>query len=412
MNSKKRILVLSADAGFGHRSASRALVAAIESAHGQDCEVILSNPLDSPKTPSWLREVQTDYDRIARELPRLYKLGYDLSDTNSVSRLAENALRVLLFRSLREILHQTKPELIISTYPLYQAPLGTIFALEGCAVPLVCVVTDLVTVHASWFSDEADLTIVPTPVVRDLALAAGLESGCVEVIGIPVHPKISSETRNKEDIRRELGWDPSRVTFLAVGSKRVGRLPEALNALNHSGLPIQLAIAAGGDEALYARLSATKWHLPVKLYNFVDTMPTMMRAADAMISKAGGLVVTESLAAGLPLVLIDALPGQEIGNAEFVVSGGAGEMALDPMRCLEVVFHWLEGGGKLLREASDAARGLGRPRAAFDIVERGLSLARAGACPEVPRSRGAAAWGQVKESLQELFKKFGESWED
>lgn len=401
---KIRILVLTANAGFGHRSASKAIVAAIEQEYGEDCEVFVSNPLDSSMTPAWLRDVQTDYDRIATQMPQLYKFSYDFSDTAALSKIAENGLRVLLFRSLRSAVCEAAPDVIISTYPLYQAPLGSIFAMQGRAIPLVCVVTDLATVHTVWFSQDADLTVVPTEVVRDLGLAAGLAPSKLEVIGIPVHPRISSETRKREDVRASLGWDPGRTTFLAVGSKRVSGLPECLNALNHSALPIQLAVVAGGDDALYSRLKAVDWHLPVHLYNFVDNMPEMMRASDATLSKAGGLIVTESLAAGLPLLLVDVLPGQEVGNADFVVQGGAGDMAVDPIQCLEKAFHWLEDGGRVLRQRAEAARSLGRPRAAMDIVDRALALAAAG-------SRGTLST-QVRDRIVELFKRFGESCED
>jgi 1,2-diacylglycerol 3-beta-galactosyltransferase len=400
---KIRILVLTANAGFGHRSACKALVAAIEREHGEDCEVVASNPLDSPLTPSWLREIQADYDHIATELPKLYKLGYDLSDTAAVGKFVENALRVLLFRSLRKTIRDARPDVIISTYPLYQAPLGTVFAMEGRAIPLVCVVTDLATIHSIWFSSDADLTIVPTPLVRDLGLAAGLESARLEVIGIPVNPRFSSGTGDKAGLRARLGWEPDRIALLAVGSKRVSGLPECLDVLNHSGLPIQLAVAAGGDDALFARLKAMTWHLPVKLYNFVEELSEMIQASDMIVSKAGGLIVTESLAAGRPILLVAALPGQEAGNADYILRGGAGEMATEPVQCLKTVFHWLADDGRILKERSEAARGLGRPRAASDIVERALALAKA--------PRGAAP-RQLRDRLVELFKRFGESWED
>jgi UDP-N-acetylglucosamine:LPS N-acetylglucosamine transferase len=49
-----------------------------------------------------------------------------------------------------------------------------------------------------------------------------------------------------------------------------------------------------------------------------------MRAADCILSKAGGLTVSEALVCGLPLILVDIIPGQETGNANHVVYGNAG----------------------------------------------------------------------------------------
>ncbi len=218
---KKRILILTADAGFGHRSAAKALAAALEEGRPGECEYEIANPLDHEKTPAWLHAAQSDYDRIAREAADLYKLSYDVSDRLVVSRMIENAMRVLLYRAMRDIVHRYRPDAIISTYPLYQAPLGAYFALSRCYVPLVCVVTDLATVHHIWFSGDADLTIVPTEIVRDLALGAGLAPERVELIGIPVHPRFSAlhdaASAGKAGFKAALGLLPNRPTVLAVG---------------------------------------------------------------------------------------------------------------------------------------------------------------------------------------------------
>jgi 1,2-diacylglycerol 3-beta-galactosyltransferase len=155
-----------------------------------------------------------------------------------------------------------------------------------------------------------------------------------------------------------------------VGSKRVQRLPDFLRVLNHSALSVQLAVVAGGDDELYAELQRTEWHLPTHLYNWVEDMPTLMRAADCVISKAGGLIIAETLACGLPLLLIDVLPAQEKGNVDIVLGSGAGDLALTPSDALDVLYHWLADGGALLAQRASNARAAGQPRAAFEIAER------------------------------------------
>ncbi|MDP3177205.1 MAG: glycosyltransferase, partial [Spirochaetaceae bacterium] len=225
---------------------------------------------------------------------------------------------------------------------------------------------------------DADLTIVPTPTVRDLALGAGVRPERIEEIGIPVHPRLSAGATDKATLRRSLGWREDLTTVLAVGSKRVSKLEGFLNVLNHSGLPLQLAVVAGGDERLFSSLSATEWHVPAKVYDYVADMPAMMRAADCMASKAGGLIVSESLAVGLPLFIIEAIPGQESGNAEYVVRGGAGDIAVDPLRALETMRHWLLDDGSLFRERAAKAARLGRPGAANEIAARVMAFAHRG----------------------------------
>jgi UDP-N-acetylglucosamine:LPS N-acetylglucosamine transferase len=111
------------------------------------------------------------------------------------------------------------------------------------------------------------------------------------------------------------------------------------------------------------------------VYNFVDEMGTFMRGADSVLGKAGGLTVSEALACGLPMILVDVIPGQEIGNAEHVVSGNAGVLANDPSEVLEAMAHWLDKDQFHYRQQAQNARRLGRPRAAFDIAEQIWALA-------------------------------------
>lgn len=44
-----------------------------------------------------------------------------------------------------------------------------------------------------------------------------------------------------------------------------------------------------------------------------------MKCADMIITKPGGLTVTEALACNIPLVIFDAIPGQEEENADFLI---------------------------------------------------------------------------------------------
>ena len=405
MAESKRILILTADAGFGHRSAANAIEAALKERHGEECQVDVVNVLDAERTPAVLRESQADYDRMAKESPELYKLGYEASDAPVPAALFENALTVMLVRPMRETLEQYQPDAVVSTYPLYQAPLAAINALSKRAVPVVTVVTDLATVHRIWFNNGVDRCLVPTEAVRQLAVESGMDPDKVEVTGLPVNPAIAQDDRDPAEVRRALGWRPDLTTVLAVGSKRVGHLPDVLRALNHSALPIQIAAVAGGDDDLYEHLQSVEWHTPAHVYNFVKNMPDLMRASDAVICKAGGLIVTESLARGLPLLLVDVIPGQEEGNALFVVDGGAGRQIESPVDALETLFDWLDNGGAQLAETARNAQQLGRPAAAYTVAEYAWMSAQR-VTPDQPER-----YSKERPRISDLLKLFDLSWE-
>jgi 1,2-diacylglycerol 3-beta-galactosyltransferase len=365
----KQIIILTADYGFGHRSAANAIAAALQETHGQDCHVEIVNPLDDPHSPAFLREDQSNYNRLVRELPDLYKLGYRVSENRMAGSLLKSTWTLMLFNVLRKIVHKIKPDVIVSTYLFYQGILSAIFEVEKQRIPLLTVVTDLASVNRLWFHPAADLCLVPTQIVYDLAIEAGLPAEKVKITGIPVRTELKKGRQDQSAVRLSLGWRQDLFTVLAIGSMRVVHIYDSLHVLNHSGLPLQLVIATGGDQELFQHLQDTEWHVEAHLYNFVSEMATFMRAADCVLCKAGGLTVSEALACGLPLILIDIIPGQETGNADYVVSGNAGTQVRDPIEVLEAMCHWIEKDRHLYNQLAQNARQLGCPHAAYDVAE-------------------------------------------
>ena len=375
---KKRILILTADAGFGHRSAANAVAAALKQQYGEQVEPAILNPLDDRRTPFFLRDSQSDYDKIVRAVPELYRLGYEASDGAVPGAVMESVIELLLLEVMAETLRQHQPDAVVTTYPLYQAALKSSYITEHYDVPLLTVVTDLATVHRIWFHHKVDACLVPTRAVQDLAIGYGIPPEKVHLTGLPVNPAIAGERRTQAEIRASLGWRTDLPAILAVGSSRVKHLVEAVEVLNHAGFPLQLAVVAGRDKALFHQLQQVDWHVPVHLYEFVSDMPALLHAADGVVCKAGGLIVTEALACGLPLMLVDVLPGQEAGNADFVVQNGAGDLATSSLAVLETTCHWLADGGALLKQRAAAASRIGRPQAAFEAASLAWQAAQAG----------------------------------
>lgn len=233
MTGIKRILILTADAGFGHRSAANAVAEALQELHPQDCAVEIINPLLDKRVPAILRTSGTNYDRLVRRMPQFYKWNYEVSDFGPTSAVVRNAVAAMLLQVMDDLVRRCQPDAIVAPYPLYQSPLATVFALRQCAIPMLTVVTDLAPVHRIWFHKAADLCLVSMPAVRDQAIEAGLSPDKVVVTGIPVHPDLARDDRKPAAVRAELGWAPELRAVLAVGSKRSRHLLGFLRALNH-----------------------------------------------------------------------------------------------------------------------------------------------------------------------------------
>jgi 1,2-diacylglycerol 3-beta-galactosyltransferase len=365
----KNILILTVDAGFGHRATANAVAEALNRKYGETCNINVVNPLDDKRVPSRLRDIQYDYDRMIRDIPFLYKLGYDALDAKIATSMIDNTASIIFWDLMIKVLEEYQPDVILSTFPIFQKTLIDIFDFLDKQIPVITIVTDLVSVHTLWFNRRIDYCLVATEAVKKIAITNGVPENKILITGIPAHPQIIQEQRTKQEIRKELDLDPDLPTFLAVGSKRVAGLLDTLNVLNHMGYPLQIIAVAGKDEILFQDLQSMDWHVPVKLIEYTKQMPMLMKASDAIISKAGGLITTESLAAGLPILLIDVLPGQEEGNARYVVSNGAGDLSSTPVEALEIVSHWLSDDQKLLKQRTKNAIRIGKPNAAFEIAD-------------------------------------------
>ena len=392
------ILVLTADAGFGHRSAANAVAAAVQERYTGRVRVDVANPLDQPGVPPSLQRAQKDYDKIVTQWPEFWRLNYQLSDRQAPAAVLDQALTVMLFRFVRSVIKQYQPQVIVSTYPFFMAPLNAYLTLRKLDIPYLTVVTDLTNTHRMWFNPGANLVLMPTQEAFDQAVRQGRKAERMRLTGIPVNPAFVHEQRPALAIRQELGWDTSLPVVLVVGSKRVKNLMPMLRAIDAVERQFQLVLVAGGDDSLFAEFQEYAWRRPVQTYNFVRNMPQLMRAADLVVSKAGGLVVTESLACGLPMLLVDVTPGQEEGNAQYVIARGAAEWAQEPAGALEILSRWLAEDRKILAQRAQAAVATGLPQAAYTVADLAWQVVGQGRLLSPSRLRRWA--GKFRQLLQ------------
>ncbi|MBQ6341961.1 MAG: hypothetical protein IJI41_02430 [Anaerolineaceae bacterium] len=390
----RKALILTADAGFGHRAAANAIAEALKRYTSPTIDPVIVNLLNDESTPNWLRGTQSDFDKIVRDIPGVYEVAYDQSDKTGPTTIAHVGLAALLYNPLNKAIKEIQPDVIISTYPLYSGPIQAWYmrnesllrtkdgdqllpnSTKKKHIPFIQVITDLYSVHSIWFSYSPDRTCVATDKVRMDAIQFGCPPSHVICTGIPVRPDLTEIHTSKAKLRSLYGLDPTMPLMLAVGSKRVTSMIDYLNIVNHSGFKIQIVMAAGGDENLYRQMKEIEWHIPVKIYNYCSTLSELMLASDMILTKAGGLITSESLAAGLPMLICDVLPGQEEGNAKVVEESGSGKMLRSQLDLMEALCHMLMDDGRKLRLMQQKAAQIGKPNAARDISKMAEELIR------------------------------------
>jgi len=362
MTTSSSIMILTSDAGSGHRSAA----AAIEQQVRGFAKTIVVNPAHHPLASRTLERAERFYLDMVNRSPEQYAFAHGLTDAPGLDLFLEYSLAGTIRRSLAALLMTHQPTVVVSVYPLLTRIISGTF--KPWQLPkLMTVVTDLGNVHRAWFNVHDDCVAVPSLIVRDKAMKCGIDMQRVVHTGLPINPAFGYARAPQAVLRRNLGWDESLPTLLLLsGGAGIGPVVEMAQALDAATTAHQLVIVAGRNQALAKDLRAYPWQHPTHIYDFV-ALPDLLHAADVVASKAGGLTVSECMAAGKPMVFYGEAPGQEEGNRVFAMQAGAGLHASDAKQFVTYATMLLTH--QAMRDTmGHAARHLGMPDASVAVA--------------------------------------------
>ncbi|HUQ08744.1 MAG TPA: glycosyltransferase [Steroidobacteraceae bacterium] len=369
--SFRKLLILSVSAGAGHVRAAQAIEAA---ARGSP---VTATHLDLlALVPADFRKLYgQQYIKLVEKLPQLWAYLYSSTDRPSrdtlLGKLKRGAEKLNTRRLLAEI-ERLAPDAILCTHFL-PAELLSRRRAKGVKLPPVWVQVTDYDVHALWVHPHVDRYCVASEEVAFRLADRGVPPAKIAVTGIPVMPQFSA-TLDRARCARELGVSPDRFTVLMMaGGAGVGGLDQLAERLLRLPDDMQLIALAGRNDDLLTRLKKLAAAHPGRLHplGFTTTVERVMTASDLVITKPGGLSVSECLAKGLPMLLVSPIPGQEERNADYLLEAGAAIKAVDAAT-LEFKLAGLladrAAGGTRLRVMSDAAHRVARPRAAADVL--------------------------------------------
>jgi len=306
------------------------------------------------------------YEFIVAQMPTFWGAFFALTDQAwflPVFRAVRRVYNGLNTAPLVEYLKKGQFDRILVTHFLAAEVCGYLRRTNQIGGKLVVVVTDF-DVHKIWLIRGVDEYCVASAYTKERLVAMGVDAGKVFVTGIPLHAKFT-QARDKAAVRRQLGLDAGLFTVL-VSTSSFGFGPIEELAEYFKGL--QVIVICGHNEKLYGRLLA-KGRPHHKICRFVDNMEEMMAASDVMVTKPGGLSVTEALANHLPLVFFSAIPGQEAGNVRVLAANGIGLSGL-PLRALASQVLGLSASPSALEEARRKTKALAKPNSVGDIIAR------------------------------------------
>lgn len=372
----RRVLILMSDTGGGHRAAAEAIQAALIERHGANVEVTLVDVFKDYTAFPFNRFPQM-YPAVIRRGRLSWALGYRWTDTRAQARIVMASVGRIVQRALPRLYAEHPADVVVSVHPLLTSPALAVLRRMPGHVPFLTMVTDLVTAHTFWYDRKADRILVPTDLAYKKALRIRTDPAKLRVTGLPIHPKFISGLMSKAEAREKLGWDAELPAVLLIGGgEGMGPLWKIANRVNQLGLRCQFAIVAGRNKQLKARLDSVTWNQPTHVYGFVNNMPELMAASDLLITKAGPATIMEACTAGLPMILSDAIPGQETGNVRYIQMNQAGLFARGSRRIARAVKHWIEGGSDLLAERARNAARLAQPDAVWQVADEIWELAK------------------------------------
>ena len=377
MKAKPRVLLLSATSGAGHVRAAQALEKAFLACG--DCVV---EHIDALQYVSRLfrRVYDKAYISMVRRAPELMGLLYERTDQPWRHPRRRLALDRLNTGPMIRLLKRIQPDLCVATHFLPAEIIAWLIARRKLRAHNAIVVADY-DVHAMWLCRTVDRYYVAIEEAAEYLARIGVPREKLRVTGIPIDPLFAAPV-NRADARKQLGLDAdATVILISAGGYGVGPVEQLAKDLLALQRPWQIAAIAGKSEKTWKRLeelSKQAGNLPsgsprLCPVGFTKEMDKYMAAADLMVGKAGGLTTSEAMARALPMALIDPIPGQEERNADHLLEAGAAIRCNNLPAAAWKIAALLDDPARLGR-MRDAAKNLGRPRAAEAIAEDALRL--------------------------------------
>jgi processive 1,2-diacylglycerol beta-glucosyltransferase len=379
---------------MGHHSAALALAQAFEQL--PDTSVTVEDTLQR-SLPLVRRSYAGIYRGIAGKVPEFWSFFYAQTDRPSGLVAGARALSTGVgVRGLPALLERAKPDAIICTHFL---PIEALTLLRRDVPPIYCVLTDY-HAHQFWACPGVARYFVPTDAARDEMIAAGAPPERGYVSGIPIDPALGMPA-DRRTARMLIGLPTNRPLVTLIGSglatERVRAIALALLAELHP--PATVVVATGRNRALAEGLEDLEQAAggTLQILGAQPSLDPLIVASDLVVSKAGGLTVSEVLARGVPLLLPMPMTGQERWNADYVVGAGAG-LGRESAQALAAAAADLLGDPARRSAMGVAARAAAHPAAAQHIATRVLADLeyRAPTLRHVPETRRAFWLSQAR----------------
>jgi processive 1,2-diacylglycerol beta-glucosyltransferase len=328
---KLKVVIFTASYGGGHNAVSSALVDAFKTFHPDEAEV---------EVIDYMKKFAAGRDSVLRALyvkstlywPWTYAVFFYLSDklfANSIGR----KFGLIGGKGVQEYIESEKPDIIISVYP---TPGQVLPDLELKHRPLLSTLVTDFGAHAQWINPRTDLFLVTSQNVKDFLMSTrGIKDGNVKITGIPIR-LVYSRPVDVAALRKKFNLKYDFSLLMMANGQTWHDIKSICTKLLE--LPIHIIALCGKDEELINKVKELGKNTDkIITFGIAKDIDELMRVGDVLISKAGGITVSEALACSLPIIMYRPYPGQEIYNRDYLLEHKAGFLANKPQDVYEQV---------------------------------------------------------------------------
>ncbi len=325
----KKVIVFYASYGGGHLSAAKSILQCIE----KNFPLIDVEMIDCMKYVSKHIEKMTTvaYREMAKKVPKLWGKVYSGSQRGLLSKFSKDSNKLMAVR-LNKLLQEKNADVVISTHPFSSQMVSYLKRKQKLNCTLATIMTDF-AMHRQWLigHEYTDYFFVSNENMKQDIINYGVSENKIYVTGIPMSDRFS-ESFDKQKIYEDFKLDQEKKVILFFGGGEFGlgkdRTVQVLKTLIEK-LPNYQIVAVSGKnvkmkEAFEQLVLSCNSQNRVVVLGFTDKVPELMSISYMVVTKPGGLTTTESLASGLPMIIINPIPGQEEENAEFLEKNGVG----------------------------------------------------------------------------------------
>jgi processive 1,2-diacylglycerol beta-glucosyltransferase len=369
------VLFLSVSTGGGHFKAAEALKDKIEEMYPDSKTLIV----DTIKyvNPIIDKLIVGGYLSTVKKTPQIYGKLYTFTETgDNINDFSRTVNKLMSFK-IRRLINEFNPSVIICTHPLPLQMLSILKKSGKVQIPTIAILTDYAS-HPLWLHKHIDAYVVAHSSMKYEMMSHGIPEDIIYPIGIPVSYDFL-QIKDRKAILNEMQLEDKMTVLIMGGSLGFGEVCDTFKSLLTSKRNLQIIAITGQNPKLKRQLeklvACTKKH--VKIFSYTDKVADLMEVSDFIITKPGGMTITEALVKSLPIFVTSPLPGVEERNSHFLMNNGAAVRLLDTDN-IESILNQILDNPLRLNHMKAMASYLAKPNSTEDIIALIERLLKAG----------------------------------